>query len=491
MLNSVGTDVLDPPMTQTDVNLGTTPVQSTWQASTPVTEAEMPLGTYTMTADGTDQGGTSVTAVGIGDYHFVSRPVITISADHTVISLDAPTATITGNVQVQNPDGSSAPYQGVILVEESWLGGGYGTTTTDANGDYSYTVTPDYPGSFVGVHVQDTTVAAADSADILFTTRSSAAQINAKLSATKISYGAKATVSGTLSYQSAAAGGAYRPAANRPVRVSSYPGDRVVSGQTDSAGKFTLTLPTSVSATWSIQVGGAIGDYLLNNRILGLPMQVNLPTAITKFHASLDRYWRVSLSGCLALAKPIQYATPPVATALTIQYSVGTPNGPWRTLTKNLTLGLPCGTQGVWFSRTVTAPANLVYYRAYYPGASGYLATTSGKSLAWKYADRITNFSVSPTVVASNGDITVKGQLQYYASSAWHNYGGQVVYIVFRQKGTSAWYWIVKVTTNSAGRFAATVPVAGIGSATWSAEFEGNSTHLATAPPGVYVRVTG
>ena len=79
--------------------------------------------------------------------------------------------------------------------------------------------------------------------------------------------------------------------------------------------------------------------------------------------------------------------------------------------------------------------------------------------------------------------------MQYYYSK-WRDYANQTIYIIFRQKGSSTWYWIVKAKTNSSGHFSATFKDS-VGSATWSAEFEGNSSHLSTAPPGVYVRVSG
>jgi hypothetical protein len=147
------------------------------------------------------------------------------------------------------------------------------------------------------------------------------------------------------------------------------------------------------------------------------------------------------------------------------------------------------------YAGTAEAPVNYAYYRLSYPGAKpyvgqAYLASASTPTLAWKYADRVIGLSVSPDVVGGNGRLTVKGQLQYYADYKWHDYANQTMYIIFRQKGSGTWYWIVKAKTNSSGHFSATLDDS-VGSATWSAEFEGNSTHLATAPPGVYVRVRG
>ncbi|HEX9031765.1 MAG TPA: hypothetical protein VF834_07940, partial [Streptosporangiaceae bacterium] len=55
-------------------------------------------------------------------------------------------------------------------------------------------------------------------------------------------------------------------------------------------------------------------------------------------------------------------------------------------------------------------------------------------------------------------------------------------------KGSTMWFWIVKVLTNSTGHFTATFkdPV----SATWSADYLGDSTHYASGGRLVYVSVS-
>jgi hypothetical protein len=52
------------------------------------------------------------------------------------------------------------------------------------------------------------------------------------------------------------------------------------------------------------------------------------------------------------------------------------------------------------------------------------------------------------------------------------------VLIILRPHGSGTWYWIAKSKTDSAGKFSATFTDPA--SATWSAEYTGNSTHLAT-----------
>jgi hypothetical protein len=206
---------------------------------------------------------------------------------------------------------------------------------------------------------------------------------------------------------------------------------------------------------------------------------VKLPTVVSGFAATLNQDWRVSVHGCLALRDGVPGSVPSLA-GLTIQYAAG-PNGPWRPLgglAKQASLG--CGHGGRAFGGVLPARLNFAYYRATYAGGTdkagtGFLGSVSGTVLAWKYGDQISSFATSLRTVAKGGKLTVSGQLRYY-SGQWRNHPGQQVLIILRPHGSGTWYWIAKARTNSAGKFSATFtdPV----SATWSAEYTGNSTHL-------------
>jgi hypothetical protein len=206
---------------------------------------------------------------------------------------------------------------------------------------------------------------------------------------------------------------------------------------------------------------------------------VKLPTVVSGFAATLNQDWRVSVHGCLALRAGVPGSVPSLA-GLTIQDAAG-PDGPWRPLG-----GLAkqastvCGRGGLAFSGVLPARLNYAYYRASYAGGTdkagtGYLGSVSGKVLAWKYGDRISSFATSKRTVATGGKLTVSGRLWYY-SGTWRYHAGQEVLIILRPQGKGTWYWIAKPKTDSAGKFSATFtdPV----SATWSAEYTGNSTHL-------------
>jgi hypothetical protein len=219
-----------------------------------------------------------------------------------------------------------------------------------------------------------------------------------------------------------------------------------------------------------------------------------LTVKISGFHASLNQYWQLSFGGCLSLAENIPDQGIP-GNPPEIQYAYY-PNGPWYPLPWRVIWGASCGHGGLRFSGTDIAPVNFAYYRAYYPGSPGSVATwddgataaASGSVLAWKYADRLTSFSMSSKVVSKGGKLTVRGVLQYHYGG-WHAYRDQLIYVILRQGGSGTWYWVARVKTNGAGRFSATVT--DLNNATWSAAYYGNSTHLSAGAAEVYVRLKG
>jgi hypothetical protein len=426
-------------------------------------------------------------------------PTITLTPLSATVSYDNPTVTLSGQVTTQAPDGTVTPYANSTVTMASSMKPDV-TLPTDLNGKFSTTVTP-LNGDWAVIKVGPTaTVAYGQSPRADFKLQVDPVQLTASLSAKTITYGAQETLSGTVTYTPTPGTTTKMPLTNQTVDVydSKTPQTPAVTGKTDGNGNFSITLPNTTGTTWTVAAGGSVqnGNPYLSTATVPLPESVNLPTAITSFHTTLNQYWQVSFSGCLGLTEPIPGAYVTNTSGLTIQYSPW-PNGPWRTLSRGYQLGNACGAHGRSFSGKTTAKINYAYYRAYYPGTTAaatpstpkYLSSASGQVLAWKYADRITAFSVSPTVVPKGGKLTARGQLQYYYRG-WRNFGGQQVLIILSLNGKGGpWYWLVKVRTNSTGHFSATFkdPV----SATWSAEYEGNSTHLAAGAATIYVRLKG
>ena len=317
-------------------------------------------------------------------------------------------------------------------------------------------------------------------------------RIAATLSAASATYGSRVTLSGRLLYRPDASR-AYAPFPAQPVAVysSRTPASPVATLTTGQSGQFRLPLPAeAATTTWTLIAGGAVGTPAASTATAKLTEMVRVPVAFSKFSVSLDQYGKVGYSGCLGLRAGIPVAAVAGFSQPKIQYSAG-PAGPWHSLASATLTRAPCGNGGEEFSGRVTARLNLAYYRAYFPRhiaalGTSYLAAASPAVLAWKFADRITSFRASPVTVGERGNLTVEGALQYY-HFGWHGYRGQDVLIILRPKGAGTWYWIRRVSTGPDGRF--DVTFADPLSATWSAEYPGNGTHLATVAAKSWVLV--
>ena len=462
---------------------------STWTA--PVTEgtppAGLPLGTYSVTVDATFQDGTQIPGNPGQTVAFQETPSFTLNVN-PVLSHDNQDPVISGTVTVVAPGAKTGtPYEGQVTLVAS----GQASVTILAGGDggFTFSLTKPQPGETFYVEVpQSSTVAAGQTQTTTLSARTDQVKMSASLTAGTVTYGGKVSVRGTVSY--APVGGAFVPLPGQSVQIYDQAGGVTTAAGTavtDGMGDFTATLPkVATSVHWVLQVSGPYLTTVTST----LPMKVNLPTAVTGFVATLNQFWQVSFHGCLGLPAHVPGSVPSLA-GLTIQYSIH-PGGPWHTLgTVAKQTSYACGNGGRTFSGTHTAQVNYAYYRAVYAGGTdqagtGYLPSASGGALAWKYVDRITSFAVSKRVVSKGGKLTVSGRLQYY-SARWRNYAGQQVLIILRPQGSKTWYYIAIPRTSSAGLFSATFtdPV----SATWSAEYLGNSTHLATVAGTIYVQL--
>jgi hypothetical protein len=494
-------DVLDPAMSQTSSTYTdwARTWDNVWTVTTPITTADLPAGDYTILVDATDQGGTAVTGASAGTWQYTSVPVITVSSDRLSIDYDQPTANVTGTASLRNPDGTTTPYQGQVQVFESWAG--YVPVQSDASGNFSLTMSPQYPGggstTVIGEVWQSSGTRVGYSNAVNLAVTQDPAKITATVTPSLVQYGSQASITGVVTYQPAGQTG-YVPVTRTPVNLSAFRSDNFTNvpdatGGTDATGHFSIPLPQNVGTGWTLEAKLGSGNSLLSFPQVSLSENVIFTTAVTGFTTSINQHWGLSFSGCLAITTTTPGATvlPPVSN-LRLQWAAGR-NGPWHTISSSIRATGSLCSHGQRFTGTASAPYNYAYYRATFLAAPipatyhlGFHAANSNVVLAWKYADRIAGLSVSPTAVSRNGKITVKGTLQYY-NSGWRNYAGQTILIVLEPAGGSTWYWIVKVRTNSKGQFAATVadPV----TAHWGAYFDGNSTHLSVQAGNTYVRV--
>ena len=473
-----GTDPTDPTQTQ-----------SSWTASIPAGAAGLPLGSYTITLNGTFADTTTPYSLATADpFSFHATSSVTLAAASTSLGRQAPSTTLSGQVTLTNPDGSAdTDYPaGLEVAIES------GTSTVAdvpvaSDGTFSYPITPSASESVTAEVVGDAVVEASPtSAAVDLTVTDDTPVLSLKVNPVTETYGKPVTVTGTLTDASAAVDGQ-----QIWVNTANSPAGALATGTT-TAGGFSITLPER-PAGGTLYVGSASANDLSGVSV-PLTLKVVHPTAISSFKTTLNQYWGLSVSGCLGFPASDKTQKITHTSGLTVEYA--SPGGSWKKLgtINGNEADHACGTGGVEFTGSYEAPENYAYYRVVYAGTTGatsFAATTGNYVLAWRYDDRIADYKISPTTVNAGGKLSISGVLQYYYSG-WHNYSGQTIVIYLHPEGSNpTWYWLVKIKTNAKGQFSTTFkdPV----SATWQAAFEGNNNngvgHLAAGSPEVYVRL--
>lgn len=468
------TDPADPAQTQT-----------TWTANIPTGASGLALGSYVISLSGIFGDSTAYTAPGSYPFSFLAASAVTLAAV-TITKTPATATGVAGTVTLTYPDGTADPDYAGVTVDIMAGGGAVGSLPVASDGTFSDPNFAPPVDESVTAEVAGDGVANSVSAPVALTAPLTPTLTLRAHSVTE-TYGKVVIVTGTLDYTS----GSTVPLAGQQIWIARQPGDagQLASETTGTDGSFSLTLPAEQAKT-TLYIGSAAKPYL---RTVQTTLTVNVvyPTVISSVKVSLSQYWELSVSGCLGFQSSQEAQKFSSTSGLTVQYA-STAKGTWKNLFKisGNEADTPCGTGGIKFTGSFTAPENYAYYRVVYAGTASYAAADSGAALSWRYDDRITGFKVSPTVVNAHGKLTIKGTLQYYYSG-WHAYSGQLIWIDLRPKGGGTWYWMVKVKTNRAGQFSATFtdPV----SATWQAVFEGNNSngvgHLSTGSPEVYVRL--
>ena len=497
---TIGTDdvydvALTPSSSIADPN-DSTQTQTTWVATIPLgtSPSGVALGIYSVNLTATYSDTTTSKLTDAGPFGFVVRETVTLTASRTNLNFVNPSTTLSGTVTLTNPDGTAdTDYTG---LSASLIVNGDGVLDNlpvSSTGTFSLSLTPSKSESVV-VYAQGPGVPGSGSDPVHLTVTDTTPTLTLKVNPVTETYGKTATVTGTLTYMS---GSTSEPVADQKIWIGTNEqygqNDPVATGTTGEDGTFSITLPKEQTGT-TLYVGST-DQTDLSATAVPLTLNVVNPTVISSFKVSLSQSWGLSVSGCLGFDSGNTAQRFHHTSGLTVQYA-SSAKGPWKNLFRisGNEPDRPCGTGGIKFSGSATAPENYAYYRVAYAGTTGatsYAATDSNAVLAWKYADRITGFKASPTVVNAGGKLTITGTLQYY-NRGWHNYSGQTIWIVLHPKGSSpTWFAMVTVRTNSKGQFSATFKDPG--SATWEAVFEGNNNngvgHLAVGSPEVYVRL--
>ena len=458
-----------------------------WTAAAPIPQAAVPPGTYTMTVDATDNAETDPGLPAPGSFSIAYTTTLTVSANPASLSYGETGTTFSGTVTgvvAGSPYTTPVPLGGVavgVLDNSTHVTTPVGTTQPD--GSYSGHIELPVAGDpYQVVAASGPTWLAGSASSPVTWAKDPTRLVSVKVTPENFNYGGTvpATITGTAEYDNASTG--WQPLPDQPVRAGLVGSAVQHTVMTDSSGHFTWQYVPSSDTRWSVEAGD--GNVLGYGSATG-SVHVAVPLRVTSFTASLSTFGELTVAGCVRAT--VAGFNGPVS-PLAIQYSAQ-PSGPW------LTLGhvarhsnSACSLSGEsYFSGSLPAQLARAYYRAYVKPTPDNQSASGKPVLLWKYVTRIIALHVSPGTVHKGGKLTVSGRLQTY-NGGWRNFARQQILIILKPKGSTVWYWMVKVNTNASGYFTSTFtdPV----SATWSADYNGNATHFASGAAVYYVPIS-
>ncbi|MGO8959670.1 MAG: hypothetical protein ACLQFR_20230 [Streptosporangiaceae bacterium] len=366
--------------------------------ASPITQGELPLGSYRIAVQATDTGGDNADTSNAGTLAFVIYPTLKLTVSPGTASYGQ-TVTFSGTDIGRYPDGTTKPLAGKQID----LVGGAAPVTTSASGTFSVSVQGGIgAGELIYLpidaeSVADATTAAAISNDVTVNVVTDPTRFTGvSHSPGTVTYLAGFTVTGSESYKS---GGTGLPLADNCIVANGgfwpdtcsggsdtgcvYP---TVQGITAASGSFTLSMPGPAGPdSYSISpTGNAFEDepwFSITPAKFNVPVihMALIPEAYA-YHVSNHR---VTIKGCVTpntnFVDPNLLAQYPRAC---FQYGHRA-SGPWRTLPGAAAVKThfgPPAHAGGCYQYTVRPPRSAVYYRLTTPATTAYLATT-GKAV--------------------------------------------------------------------------------------------------------------
>ncbi len=465
----------------------------TWTLSNPAAAlAGLAPGTYTASLDATDAdsdqsvSGLTPTSASPNTFNFLAQPVVTFSQPTFNTTFPNEPISLTGQLSCSTVScytGSNWPSLPVTVSDSyntTWPTPPAAPASTASNGSFSIQVSGIPNDTYTAsVGATATTLAANQSGSIADVPTLATPSITAV--ATPAAHG-KQDITGTLTYQSGIS------QADAPAGVTitaAAKGQSPVSTTTIANGSFSMTMPAVAGTTSWILSSQADTD---TNPFLGATtksVSEIWPATLTGFTATLSKYYVLTVHGCLS--SPITTpAPPPDYPTVQIQYELTTA-GPWHELGTVSTTQMT-GCPGAAFLAQGGAPAASAYYRAYLPPGDDTYESVAGASVkAALIATRFDPFQASPHILASRTKkVTISGTLQYRGSK-WRGYAHQRVLLIY-SINNKTWYAYQWVRTSSTGAFSLTFADS-VGTAYWSANYNGNSTHFVAGAPELKVTV--
>ncbi|GAA1359058.1 hypothetical protein [Streptomyces beijiangensis] len=409
--------------------------------------------------------------------------------DRTYTDFDHQSATLTGKAETFDPaTGTTGPARAGTTVRVGWQArvgvgtkSGSATAVTDDTGAFQAQVTPGgalTSGSAAIVAQTPDTVPRPASALSELGVRGTTYRITAGPETARVHAGSNYTVSGQI--QRLTQDG-WKPFAGAPVVTATgtdvynhtVPG-LMGSGTADASGRFSF--PAKAKSSTYTYTYAKPSEYL--GSIIYAENQISVPKAgsYSSFSLSLDAYRTVTASGKLNGVCGRQ--------ALVLQYSK---NGaaPWHNI-RSATTGDQTNGQSCAFKFTGAGYTD-GYYRVVHSESNEMLSLVSPAKRLNRVQTRITSFSTTPSRPYKNATLTATGTLTQLTGGKWKAQKGARVVLVYKPKGDSQWYWVVKATTNSAGRF--TLKSKAYGDGTWGVYYEADSKHFYSESNSRYVDV--
>jgi hypothetical protein len=456
-------------------------------------------GTYTVTVDAADADSpqpddtvTGLTATGSGTFNFLAQPSLTTAPNFntTQPNQQVPITGQLGCATLSCPAGGWPVGTTVTVTDNtatsqpSWAG-----ATTDSAGDFTVLKVIGVPGDSYSVAVAavpSTSLAASATTTDVPQYATTTLTVTPPASAP---YGPE-VVTGTLTYGPTASA-APAPAG---IAITATAGALQAQTTTNANGTFSLTLPaTTGSTTWTVSSQAQLTTTpFLFGATATVSATQTWPATISGFSVTLSRFYVVTVGGCLSSS--ISPAPPPdLPSTIQIQYELTTA-GPWKELGTVLTSPMT-GCTGAAFLASGSAPAAAAFYRAFFPGDNIYESATGTSIRAAHTATRFSPFKASTSLLLlPNRKLTIHGTLQYQGPARWRAYAAQRVLLIYctgsaaHCNNNNNWFAYQWVRTNSLGNFSLTF-FDTIGTAFWSANYNGNATHMAAGAPEIKVTV--
>ena len=289
------------------------------------------------------------------------------------------------------------------------------------------------------------------------------------------------TISGVIQYQSA--DGDWVPAASIPYLAGPDNGTGWTEmGPVGADGRFSLPAADSGTiANWQISTDAM--DYRWNpyfatstavytvtslTQVLSLSLQQN-QTSIDEF-SRLTSYGNYSSTSGHFPGNRIYLLQSPDGRTGWVNLGYIPTNGSGQVSLYNVFVNNPHG-----------------YWRLYSPAAAGYPAAYSNIVHTFRYQTLVTGGKPSATTVNRGQTVRFSGDVYQRGYGAWLPFRAPVL-VIFRPTGSSDWYLMAEVWSNSKGAYSANVKVPKSGD--WMVEYYyADKWHVVTAGPETYVRV--